>query len=141
MDGVASRKSPVRDPVCGMDIEPSEAIATRAVDGETLYFCSERCVRQFHRERVNSAATGVSTDRTSRAKAILRSRTGLALLAFLAIAAFYLVTEHTAHVFGVAPYLLLLLCPLLHLFHGGHGGGHSGHHGGDSAGSPPRGPR
>ncbi|HEX9596099.1 MAG TPA: DUF2933 domain-containing protein [Anaerolineales bacterium] len=40
----------------------------------------------------------------------LRSRTGLALLAFLAIAAFYLVTEHTAHFFGFLPFALLLLC-------------------------------
>lgn len=52
----------------------------------------------------------------------LRSRTGLVLLAFLAIAAFFIVTEHTAHFFGILPYALLLLCPLLHLFmHGGHG--------------------
>jgi cbb3-type cytochrome oxidase subunit 3 len=57
----------------------------------------------------------------------LRSRTGLALLAFLAIAVFFLVTEHTAHFFGVLPFLLLLLCPLLHLFmHGGHSE-HDGH--------------
>ena len=57
----------------------------------------------------------------------LRSRAGLVLLAFLAIAGFYLVTEHTAHVFGFLPYLLILLCPILHLFmHRGHGG-HGGH--------------
>jgi len=49
------------------------------------------------------------------------------LLAFLAIAAFFLLTEHTAHVLGVLPYALLLLCPLLHVFmHHGHEG-HSGH--------------
>jgi hypothetical protein len=59
--------------------------------------------------------------------AFLRSRTGVVLLAFLAIAAFFLLTEHTAHVFGVLPYVLLLLCPLLHVFmHHGHGR-HSGH--------------
>jgi hypothetical protein len=56
----------------------------------------------------------------------LRSPTGLVLIAFLAITAFYLVTEHTAHFFGLLPYGLLLLCPILHLFmhgsHGGHGG-------------------
>ena len=53
----------------------------------------------------------------------LRSPTGLVLIAFLAIATFYLVTEHTAHFFGLLPYGLLLLCPILHLFmHGGHGG-------------------
>lgn len=52
----------------------------------------------------------------------LRSRTGLVLIAFLAIAAFFLITEHTAHFFGILPYALLLLCPLLHLFmHSGHG--------------------
>ncbi len=70
----------------------------------------------------------------------LRSPTGLTLAAFLAIAAFYLVTEHTAHVFSFLPYALLFLCPLLHLFmHGGHGHnagsqdhtGHSNH--GDKA--------
>jgi type II secretory pathway component PulF len=55
-----------------------------------------------------------------------KSRTGLVLLAFLAIAAFYLITEHTAHLFGILPYALLLLCPFLHLFmHGGHGDHHA----------------
>lgn len=57
----------------------------------------------------------------------LRSRTGIVLIVFLAIATFYLVTEHTAHFFGLLPYGLLLLCPILHLLmHGGHGG-HGGH--------------
>ena len=57
----------------------------------------------------------------------LRSRTGVVLGAFLAIAAFFLLTEHTAHVFGVLLYALLLLCPLLHVFmHHGHDG-HSSH--------------
>lgn len=37
---------------------------------------------------------------------------------------FFLLTEHTAHVFGELPYLLLAACPLMHLFmhHGRHGG-------------------
>ena len=69
----------------------------------------------------------------------LRSRTGLVLLAFLGIAGFFLVTEHTAHVFGILPYVLLLLCPLLHLFmHGGHGD-HAGH--GSDAKQQPEGER
>jgi len=54
------------------------------------------------------------------------------LIGFLAIAAFFLITEHTAHVLGALPYLILLLCPLMHIFmhhgHGGHGG-HEHHHG------------
>lgn len=57
----------------------------------------------------------------------LWSPAGLALLGFLAIAAFFLFTEHRAHFFGILPYLLLLACPLLHLLmhgkHGGHGEG------------------
>ncbi len=66
-----------------------------------------------------------------------RSPSGLVLLAFLGIAGFFFVTEHTAHVLGVLPYLLLLACPLLHFLHGGHGGGDGGHgpHEGDGAGS------
>ena len=52
-----------------------------------------------------------------------RSRTGLALIGFLAIAAFFLFTEHRAHLLGALPLLLLALCPLLHFFgHRGHGG-------------------
>jgi len=49
------------------------------------------------------------------------------LIGFLAIAAFFLITEHTAHVLGALPYLIVLLCPVLHFFmHRGHG-----HHSGD----------
>ncbi len=58
-----------------------------------------------------------------------RSKSGLVLIAFMSIAAFYLLTEHTAHVFGALPFLLVLACPLLHLFmHGGHGHGEQAEH-------------
>ena len=65
-----------------------------------------------------------------------RSRSGFVLLAFLGIAGFFVVTEHTAHLLGALPYLLLLACPILHFLHGSHGGHRSGHgsHGGDDAG-------
>ena len=63
-----------------------------------------------------------------RASSWYRSRGGLVLLVFLAIAAFFLVTEHRAHALSALPFVLLLLCPLLHLFlHGRHGSGHDGH--------------
>jgi hypothetical protein len=63
------------------------------------------------------------------AKPFLRSPAGIALCVFLAIAAFFLWTEHRAHVLGALPWLLLAACPLLHLFmHGGHGG-HGDHQG------------
>jgi hypothetical protein len=41
----------------------------------------------------------------------------------------YLLREHWGHVLGVAPYALLLACPLMHLFmHNGHGGHDHGKH-------------
>ena len=44
-----------------------------------------------------------------------------ALMGFLAVAAFFLWTEHRAHLLGALPYLLILACPLMHFFHhGGH---------------------
>ena len=52
------------------------------------------------------------------------------LCAFLAIALFFLWSEHRAHLLGALPYALLLLCPMLHLFHGHGGHGGHGNHGG-----------
>ncbi len=55
----------------------------------------------------------------------LTGRHKVAWIVFAAIAAFYLWTEHRAHLLGALPFLLLLACPLMHLFmHGGHGHGH-----------------
>jgi hypothetical protein len=71
-----------------------------------------------HEHHTHDQAGGAST--------FLRSRTGLVLIGFLLIAGFYLITEHTVHVFGFLPYGILLLCPILHLLmhgrHSGHGG-------------------
>jgi len=54
-------------------------------------------------------------------------RTMLVLLVFLAVGAFFLTTEHRAHVLGFLPFAIFLLCPLMMFFmHGGHGG-HGGH--------------
>lgn len=57
---------------------------------------------------------------------------------FVAVGAYFLITEHRAHLYGALPFLLLAACPLLHLFH------HRGHrHGSDrdsddeSRGAPP----
>ena len=78
----------------------------------------------------------MTADQRRHGRKWFRSRTGLVLVAFLAIAAFFLLTEHTAHTFRVLPFALLLACPLLHLFmHSGHGrhGSGTGHdrHGGE----------
>jgi hypothetical protein len=56
------------------------------------------------------------------------SRYAIGLLVIGGVAAYFLLTEHLAHVVGALPLLLLLACPLMHVFmHGGHG--HHHHHG------------
>ena len=57
------------------------------------------------------------------------NRQNIAMWVFLAIIAYFLVTEHWAHIVPFLPWLLLLACPLMHLFmHSGHGqGGHCGY--------------
>ncbi|MCS0611925.1 DUF2933 domain-containing protein [Massilia kyonggiensis] len=63
----------------------------------------------------------------------MSSGTRWILVGFLAIALFFLLTEHWAHLLGILPYLLLLACPLMHLFH------RHGHHG-HTASEPAQGP-
>ena len=77
------------------------------------------------------------------------------LLAFLAVAAFFLVFEHRAHLSFLLftehrehlselvyylPFLLLLACPLMHLFmhrgHGDHGSGSAHKHAPQEKGGP-----
>ena len=54
-----------------------------------------------------------------------RSPGRIVLLGFLAIAVFFLWTEHRAHLLGALPWLLALACPLMHLLmHRRHGHGH-----------------
>ena len=50
------------------------------------------------------------------------SRYAIGLVVIGGVAAYFLLTEHLAHVVGALPFLLLLACPLMHIFmHGGHG--------------------
>lgn len=54
------------------------------------------------------------------------TRYAIGLIVLGGIAAYFLLTEHLAHVIGALPYLFLLACPLMHIFmHGGHGHNHS----------------
>ena len=56
----------------------------------------------------------------------LRAASRWAFFGFVAIALFFLIAEHRAHLIPFLPFLLLAACPLLHFFHHrghGHGGG------------------
>ncbi|MGC8213164.1 DUF2933 domain-containing protein [Ralstonia pseudosolanacearum] len=56
------------------------------------------------------------------------TRSKLVLIGFLLVVAYFLWTEHQAHVIQFLPFLLLATCPLMHVFmHGGHGHGHHSH--------------
>ena len=67
-----------------------------------------------------------------RPKAFWRSRYSVGLIVLGAIALYFLLAEHRAHVFFALPFLLLLACPLMHIFmhhgHGGHGGSEDHRH-------------
>lgn len=61
-----------------------------------------------------------------------RFRSTWVFIGFAAVAFFFLITEHRAHLVGIVPYLpflFLLACPLMHFFHHG---GHGHHHGADT---------
>ncbi len=40
----------VRDPVCGMDVDPETAAGKSEYQGQTYYFCSPGCKRSFDKE-------------------------------------------------------------------------------------------
>jgi hypothetical protein len=56
----------------------------------------------------------------------LDRRRRVAFAGFVLVAAYFLWTEHRAHLIQALPWVLVLACPLMHFFHhGGHGSGHS----------------
>ena len=54
------------------------------------------------------------------------ARTTLVFAAFAVVAAFFLISEHRAHLLPYLPWLLLAACPLMHLFMHGRHSGHAG---------------
>jgi hypothetical protein len=55
-------------------------------------------------------------------RCFLGSWIGILATVSVATAGAYLIWAHSGHVLAVAPYLLLLICPLMHLFGHRHGG-------------------
>ena len=51
----------VKDPVCGMEIDSSQAAAQTIYEGQAYYFCSQECRRTFEenpRECLQQSASG-----------------------------------------------------------------------------------
>jgi Cu+-exporting ATPase len=44
---MAATAEKVKDPVCGMLIDPATAAAKRTYAGKDYYFCAQGCVRAF----------------------------------------------------------------------------------------------
>lgn len=58
---MADVKSKVKDPVCGMDIDPEHAVGTREHAGRTFQFCSNGCIQAFDRDPARYAARAGAT--------------------------------------------------------------------------------
>jgi YHS domain-containing protein len=43
-------KTMVKDPVCGMDVDPKKASDKSEYQGQTYYFCSSGCKKAFDKE-------------------------------------------------------------------------------------------
>jgi len=83
-----------------------------------------------------------SQDRPQQFGWLQSRKTTWVLLGFLIVGAFFLLTEHTAHLLGILPYLIFLLCQLMMLFmHGPHGlrGGQAGNDESNNQGLAPQG--
>ena len=59
---------------------------------------------------------GISPDQPAREVPRMHAAWKGAAIMLVAIVGFYVLREHWGHALGVAPYLLLLVCPLMHVF-------------------------
>ena len=51
----------VVDPVCGMTIDPADAVGHVEHDGQTYYFCAESCLERFKADPARYATPGFGT--------------------------------------------------------------------------------
>ena len=62
----------------------------------------------------------------------MNTKLKIIFIAFIAITGFFLITDHSAHIYDYSQYILFAAFIILHLFmhtgHSGHGGKKGGHH-------------
>ena len=51
----------VRDPVCGMDVDPASAAGTELYASQTYSFCSQACLDRFRVRPQDFASSGLGT--------------------------------------------------------------------------------
>jgi Cu+-exporting ATPase len=52
----------VQDPVCGMEIDPTQAAGQASYQGRTFYFCSEECMQKFQQNPGEYVGTNTGGD-------------------------------------------------------------------------------
>src|SRR5262245_33752200 len=50
---------PLKDPICGMDVEPATALNAVGMDGETYFFCSQHCLNKFRSRGASAFGSGM----------------------------------------------------------------------------------
>ncbi|MDP3955285.1 MAG: YHS domain-containing protein [bacterium] len=55
---VKLQKQTVKDPVCGVEMDPKNAKATLEKDGQTYYFCSASCKDKFAQGKLKKDNSG-----------------------------------------------------------------------------------
>ncbi|HYM12997.1 MAG TPA: heavy metal translocating P-type ATPase, partial [Bryobacterales bacterium] len=53
-------KKTVKDPICGMDVDPATAAGKYEHNGQTYYFCSRHCLEKFRAQKEAPAAVSIT---------------------------------------------------------------------------------
>jgi P-type Cu+ transporter len=53
----------VKDPICGMTVDPARAAAKRERAGKTYFFCSEPCAKKFDAQQISANATASAAEK------------------------------------------------------------------------------
>lgn len=61
----AAKPSTVKDPVCGMDVDPNDSAGHTDYNGETYHFCSTHCLHKFEKEPESFLDEGVKAKKAA----------------------------------------------------------------------------
>lgn len=59
----------IRDPVCGMTVDPDRAAGTRSFGGRTFHLCSQSCLEKFDRDPASYAGRASDEEKNAAAHA------------------------------------------------------------------------